>query len=84
MSTMCAHCNTIKWVKDQQAPHYPQVMVRRVKSEKNKVVVSVVVRILKTFFTDMRESNDSKNGSELKSGRIYLLGQHCVMLSYGS
>lgn len=45
-------------MKDQQAPHYPQVMVRRVKSEKNKVVVSVVVRILKTFFTDMRESND--------------------------
>ena len=52
--------------------------------KKNKVVVLVVVRILKTFFTDMRESNDSKNDSELKSGRIYLLGQHCVMLTYGS
>lgn len=71
-------------LKDQQAMHYLQVMVRCVRSEKNKVVVSVVVRIRKTFFTDMRESNDSKNGSELKSGRIYLLGQHCVMLSYGS
>ena len=71
-------------LKDQQALHYLQVMVRHVRSEKNEVVASVVVRILKTFFTDMRESNDSKNGSELKSGRIYLLGQHCHMLSYGS
>lgn len=71
-------------LKDQQALHYLQVMVRHVRSEKNKVVASLVVRILKTFFTDMRESNDSKNGSELKSGRIYLLGQHCVMLSYVS
>ena len=71
-------------LKDQQALHYLQVMVRQVRSEKNKVVASLVVRILKTFFTDMRESNDSKNGSELKSGRIYLLGQHCVMLSYVS
>ena len=71
-------------LKDQQALHYLQVMVRHVRSEKNKVVASLVVRILKMFFTDMRESNDSKNGSELKSGRIYLLGQHCVMLSYAS
>ena len=71
-------------LKDQQALHYLQVMVRHVRSEKNKVVASLVIRILKTFFTDMRESNDSKNGSELKSGRIYLLGQHCVMLSYVS